>query len=149
MKKNIICVLDASVAVKWFAADEIDSDIADAVLDNGENFIVPRHFQVEVYNVLIRYAARGQVEERELSGMLGSFEGLELFTYVPTEDLLPAAWPLACALRHGIYDCLYLALAEASGFPFVSADEKFVRKIREAGFAAKYRDLVLTLKEIA
>ena len=30
-------------------------------------------------------------------------------------------------MRHGVYDCLYLALAERAGCPLITADEKLLR----------------------
>jgi len=40
---------------------------------------------------------------------------------------MPKAIALATQNRIGIYDCLYLALAEQEQCPIVSADEKLVR----------------------
>jgi predicted nucleic acid-binding protein len=43
-----------------------------------------------------------------------------------------AATRLAIDLDHPAYDCLYLALAIARDCPFVTADERFLRKLGQA-----------------
>jgi predicted nucleic acid-binding protein len=48
----------------------------------------------------------------------------------PTAPLLLRAMALAIATRRAVYDCIYLALAEAEGCELVTADDQFVRGLR-------------------
>jgi len=50
-----------------------------------------------------------------------------LFPSLP--DLLPRAYDLSSRHRIGVYDCLYVALAEREGSDLVTADDKLVRTL--------------------
>jgi predicted nucleic acid-binding protein len=45
---------------------------------------------------------------------------------------MPRAYALSSAIRVGIYDCLYVALAEQEGCEFVTADDKLVKNLQPA-----------------
>jgi predicted nucleic acid-binding protein len=45
-------------------------------------------------------------------------------------DLLTPALELSLELRHPVYDCLYLALAQRRGVPLVTADERLISALR-------------------
>ena len=63
--------------------------------------------------------------------MLAELRALPIRTY-PILPLLPAALDVAIAVDHSLYDCLYLALAEAEDCRVVTADRRFHRS---AGFS--------------
>jgi predicted nucleic acid-binding protein len=46
----------------------------------------------------------------------------------PTEPLLPRAMDLARRLKHPVYDCVYLALAERERARFVTTDQRLLRR---------------------
>ena len=48
----------------------------------------------------------------------------------PLERHLDHAVELATELQHSVYDCVYLAMALASGAQVVSADRRFVGAVR-------------------
>jgi predicted nucleic acid-binding protein len=50
---------------------------------------------------------------------------------LPMRSLLEAATRIAVALDHPVYDCVYLAAAEAEGISMVTADERLLRKVRQ------------------
>jgi predicted nucleic acid-binding protein len=50
----------------------------------------------------------------------------------PTPPLLLRAMAVAIANRRAVYDCIYLALAEAEGCELVTADDQFARGLRAA-----------------
>ena len=62
-------------------------------------------------------------------------------------DLLRAAIETAIRLSHPAYDCFYICLAAANGGTFVTADERLVRKLRDA--PSGLRAVVQTLAEAA
>jgi len=51
----------------------------------------------------------------------------QLYPYVP---LLWRAYAIASQARIGVYDCLYVALAEREGCELVTADERLVRTLQ-------------------
>jgi predicted nucleic acid-binding protein len=48
---------------------------------------------------------------------------------VPVERLIRPAAALTCRLDHSIYDCLYLALVDTEGLPFVTADQRLLAAV--------------------
>src|SRR5262249_21380709 len=48
----------------------------------------------------------------------------------PSAPLLIRAMEIAIATKQAVYDCIYLALAEAEGCEFVTADVQFARSLR-------------------
>jgi predicted nucleic acid-binding protein len=52
---------------------------------------------------------------------------------VSIDQLAARALELAVDLRHPIYDCLYLALAERERAPIVSADARLISAARRIG----------------
>jgi predicted nucleic acid-binding protein len=53
--------------------------------------------------------------------------------------LTEQAMQLALTLGHPAYDCFYLALAEVTDAPFVTADEALVRRVGAAGLPVAVR----------
>jgi predicted nucleic acid-binding protein len=68
--------------------------------------------------------------------------------FLPTRLLLESATRIAVELDHPAYDCLYLALASESDCRFVTADERFVRKLAE-GRRRRFRSRVISLAQAA
>jgi len=124
-------VLDASVILKWFV-DEEDSvqalRIRDEFYNGNREIIVPDLLLFEVSNAL-RYNPSFTVEEIK-EAMRTIFDvGVEIIT--PTYSLLASAIELAKKLDVTCYDAVYLALAADLDFDFITADEKFYRKVNK------------------
>jgi predicted nucleic acid-binding protein len=47
----------------------------------------------------------------------------------PYRPLLPRAVVISSAMRCGVYDCLYVALAEREGCELITADDKLVKNL--------------------
>lgn len=117
-------VLDASVALKW-ELPESDSDKAIALRDDflgrRHELLAPDVFPVEVAHALVRAERKNILTSSEgahaLSRMLQELP--QLFSSVL---LLPRAHEIASAARLGVYDCLYLALAERENRTLVTSD---------------------------
>ena len=120
-------VVDASVACKWFV-EENDSPAAEVLIDASEGLIAPTMIVAEVANVLWSKHRTGQISTEQ--AVLG-LENLPKFfsQLVPRLTLAPRALALAMELDYPVYDCLYLALAEARNAPLVTADSKFFRRL--------------------
>ena len=73
------------------------------------------------------------VHELSVCGFGDAARGLRsaMLTLVPDEWLLDAAIALACELKHPVYDCLYLALADSLETAVITADQKFANKVAD------------------
>src|SRR6516162_10175332 len=107
-------VLDSSVAVKW-AIPEIDSDRAvrfrDEFVRRTHDLIAPDFFPIEIAHALTRAERQGRITGQQVEqSLLDLVHTLpELHPWFP---ILPDAVSLSLKKRIGIYDCLYIALAE-------------------------------------
>jgi len=117
-------IVDASVAVKWFAAEE-GSDRAEALLETGEALIAPDLVLAEVSNVMWKKLHRGLLPPDQLVAAARRlpryFEQL-----IPLGELVERATELTITLDHPVYDCFYLALAERERLPLISADSRLL-----------------------
>ena len=122
-------VLDASVAVKWFVSEE-HSDVAALLLDENFDLAVPRLFFSEFGNILWKKFSRGELSHGEV---IDAARGLPsaMLTHMDDERLLDVPIVLACELKHPVYDCLYLALANSLETAMVTADQKFANKVAD------------------
>src|SRR5437588_11720568 len=107
-------VIDSSVAFKW-AVPETDSDKAILLRDDFRNSLVelfaPDFYPIEVAHALTRAERQGRIQVGEAIPLLRDI--------LNTLPLIHASLPLALRaveissqLRVGVYDCVYVALAE-------------------------------------
>ena len=119
-------VLDASVAVKW-VLPEPDSQKALSLRSDLQTqvheFIAPDTFPVEVAHALTRVERRGTLQQQEAVLKLADVLGTAL-QFVPYFLLLTRAVELSSRHRIGVYDCLYLALADQEQCALVTADQR-------------------------
>ncbi len=130
-------VIDASVGVKLIIP-EADSSIAINLVESMQPS-VPGLFHVEVGNAIWKKLRRGEIELGPLMPYLRS-----LTTLVQTFDEtvhVPRAIDIAAELDHPIYDCLYVAIAEAMSSLVITADQQFLRKTAGTAFANSVRPL--------
>ena len=50
---------------------------------------------------------------------------------VPAAALIPRAIDVSSQMRIGVYDCVYIALAEQEKCEFITADDKLVNNVRQ------------------
>lgn len=129
-------VVDASVALKW-VIPEPDSPLAHGIRKHRA-FIAPDLLVSECVNAIWKRARREGYSEDERNDALQLVAHFEI-EFVPTRDLAVRAGALANALDHPAYDCFYLALAERTGAPLLTADEKLISKVRSAAAATTAR----------
>lgn len=126
-------VLDSNVAIKW-VLNESDSTLAVKVLDDLVNLvhelIAPDVFPVEIAHALSRAERKGVLVPPQgtaaLAGILQTLPDLH-----ESLLLLPRAFEISSQQRIGVYDCLYLALAEKEKVPLITAD---LRLLKTPGF---------------
>lgn len=136
-------VVDASVLTKWFVEhDEPDRDRALALKEfhvSGRSTIYVTEITfLEVLNA-IRFGSKAKEEHgaRAVAGL----EGLNLTVTETDFQLLRKANAIAWAYKLTVYDALYVALAEQLGYPFITADEVMIKKLRGHSIVVALRDL--------
>lgn len=120
-------MIDASVALKWFV-DEEGSPQARSLVASGADLIAPDLVVAEVCNAawrLVRVNVLPAGEEIRIASRVGyAFSRLW-----PLDALAMHAVGMARDLRHPVYDCFYLALAELEMCRVVTADRRFVERV--------------------
>ncbi len=128
-------VVDASVACKWFV-EEAGSAAAAVLLEGGESLVAPDLVVAEVCNALWRKLRAGEIAaeqaEAGVEGLAGLFDDL-----VPSGRLAVDAFAIAKALRHPVYDCFYLALAEHGDTRLVTADAALLGRLAGTPWARR------------
>ena len=132
-------LVDASVAVKWFAPEDY-SDDADALLAGDHELCAPDFILVEAANVFWKKVRSGQMtaakaDEALLALATGPIELL------PTPPLLPRALEMANRLGHPVYDCLYGAAAETRPAVLMTADRRLAEAMNRGDWNATYETL--------
>ncbi len=126
-------VIDASVALKW-VLPEPDSHKAVRLRDDFRKaqceLLAPDAFPLEVAHGLARAERRKIIPFAQGAARLGDVLNTlpHLFSSLP--DLLPRAFAIASNVRIGVYDCLYVALAEKEQCELVTADDKLVKNLQ-------------------
>jgi predicted nucleic acid-binding protein len=125
-------VLDASVAFKW-EVPEPDSDKANRLRDDFRNavheLLAPDFFPQELAHALTRAERQGRIAV----GQAAVFWADAMTTppaLLSVTSLTPRAISISSSLRIGVYDCLYVALAEREGCDFITADDKLVKNLQ-------------------
>jgi predicted nucleic acid-binding protein len=136
-------VIDASIAVKW-VVEEVGTQQALA-LRKQARLIAPELLVAECANILWKKVQRDELTRQEalLAARLLQASEVEL---QPMRAVLEAATRIAIELDHPAYDCLYLALAVKNECRFVTADERFLRKLRQTRFR-QFLNRIIALNE--
>lgn len=136
-------VIDASIAIKWVVHEDDSSD-ALAILQKF-SLSSPDLLIAECSNILWKKVKRAELaaDEAIMAAHLIQRADVEL---LPTRHLMDGATRLAIELDHAAYDCIYLALAMERDWPFVTADERFRRKLAQLSPAPLSRS-VLSMQE--
>ncbi len=116
-------IIDASVAVKWFAKEE-NSDIAIGLRDKHKNdeiiLIVPELLFLEVINAL-KYKKENLEKLREVNKELWNFQ---LSVKKLNNDLINKAIDISIENNFTIYDSIYVALAQMNDCELITGDEE-------------------------
>jgi predicted nucleic acid-binding protein len=121
-------VLDSSVAFKWVVPEALSDkaiQLRDQFRQGIYEFLAPDVFPVEIGHALTRAERQGRVSP---------VDGFVLWTAImaecpklfPSVSLMPRAYAISSQSRTGVYDCLYLALAERENCELITADQRLV-----------------------
>ncbi len=121
--------LDANVAAKW-VLPEVDSANALRIKDDFRHgvheLIAPDIFCIEVAHTLVR------AERKKLINHMPQHFADVMALSPDLADslaLLGSAIDLARSLHRGVYDCIYLRLAEREQAPLITADTQLLNLI--------------------
>lgn len=127
-------VLDSNVAFKWAIAEEF-SDVADrlrsGVLAGLHELIAPDILPIEVAHAFSKAQRRGRIDTASVKRLLAEVLATPI-DFRPHLPLLGRAIDLATGARIGVYDCLYVALAEQEGSDLITADDRLGRNLPSA-----------------
>ncbi len=138
-------VIDASIAVKWVV--EEDGTENALALRGHTKLIAPELLIAECANIFWKKVQRGELSRDEalFAARLLQSSDVEL---LPTRALLEPATRIAIELDHPAYDCIYIALAIERDCRFVTADDRFLRKLKE-GHRRRFHERVIALADAA
>lgn len=126
-------VCDASVLFKLIVV-EADSDLAESLAVSTRIF-VPDFAFLEIGNALWSRIHSGQSDFLAAKPLIGRLRNFGFETR-QTDRFVDRALEIASLIDHPIYDCLYLAMAEAYDIPIVTADKRFVSALRRSDLSS-------------
>ena len=127
-------VIDASVALKWYLADEEYSQKALGLLDNYVSneldILAPSLLEYEVINGLVIAKKRGRIQEDKILMAVDGFISLEL-KLKNLSLYYPKVIHYCKVSNRSVYDASYLALAEDEKIPLITADKGLFNAVKK------------------
>jgi predicted nucleic acid-binding protein len=125
-------VLDSNVALKWVLLESGSDKARQLQADYQQQIhelLAPDIFPIEIAHALARSERRGIIAPAQGPIFLGSILASQpqLHPYIP---LLWRAYAISSQARIGVYDCLYIALAEREGCDLLTTDDRLVRSLQ-------------------
>jgi predicted nucleic acid-binding protein len=117
-------VADASAVVEMLLRTPIGERCRERLLGTDDALCAPHLLDVEVAQVLQRFALQAAISAERGAEALADLADLPLTRY-PHGPLLGRAWQLRRSVS--AYDAVYLALAEALDAPLVTCDSRVAR----------------------
>jgi predicted nucleic acid-binding protein len=116
-------VVDASVVAKW-VLPEPASDVALKL--RGHRLVAPEFLDIECASIVWKTMRRDEITAEEALELQAELRDAPV-ERLPNAALLPLAMLVATEAQHSVYDCLYVAAAELSGLPLITADRRLAR----------------------
>jgi predicted nucleic acid-binding protein len=114
-------VIDASVLLEALLRTPAAQTVEERLFAPGQTLHAPHLLDVEVAQVIRRYAANGEIDSERGRQALIDLADLPLRRY-PHDFLLPRIWDLRSNLT--AYDAAYVALAEVLEVPLLTRDRR-------------------------
>ena len=112
-------VVDASALIEVLLRTPAASAIENLLFAPGQTLHAPHLLDIEVAQVIRRYAAKGEIDGERGRAALTDLSDLPMQRY-PHDFLLPRVWELRNNLA--AHDAVYVALAEALGATLLTRD---------------------------
>jgi predicted nucleic acid-binding protein len=116
-----VIVVDASALLEALLRTSAAKAVEDRLFAPGQTLHAPHLLDVEVAQVIRRYALSGEIDGARGGLALADLADLPLRRY-PHDFLLPRIWELRNNLT--AYDAAYVALAEALDAPLLTRDRR-------------------------
>jgi len=116
-----VIVLDASATLDWLLRTPAGLKVEQRIYGRAEGVHAPHLLDLEVAQVLRRFAREGTISDLRAEVALGDLADARV-TRHPHRLLLPRVWQL----RHNLtaYDAVYVALAELLNASLVTRDRR-------------------------
>lgn len=114
-------VVDASALLETLLRTSAAPAVDRRLFSSDETLHAPHLLDVEVAQVVRRYAATGDIGQERGRAALADLADFPLRRY-PHDFLLPRVWDLRNNLT--AYDAVYVALAEVLGAPLITRDRR-------------------------
>jgi predicted nucleic acid-binding protein len=114
-------VVDASAILEALLRTPAAASVQQRLFRPHETLHVPHLLDIEVAQVIRRYAAAGEIDTGRGRTALADLADFPLYRY-PHDVLLPRVWDLRNNLT--AYDAVYVALAEALDAPLLTCDRR-------------------------
>jgi predicted nucleic acid-binding protein len=139
-----VLVIDASIAVKWVV--EEDGTPEALAIRQKARLIAPDLLIAESANILWKKVQRRELVKQEALIAARLLQGADI-EVLPMRSLCETATRISIEVNHPAYDCLYLALAVEKQCRFVTADDRFLKKLTQQ--QSKLRSSAIALIEAA
>ena len=121
--------VDASIVVKWFVAESM-CDEARFLLARRIHLHAPDFVLVEFANTIWKKVRRKEIpDSRPYLAELAALP--DIIALQPSSALVERAARIASEIDHPIYNCLYVACAEATDSTVITADRRFADRAIE------------------
>lgn len=114
-------VVDASALLEVLLRTPAARKVESWLFDSRETLHAPHLLDVEVAQVIRRYAAKGEIDTERGRAALADLADFPLRRY-PHDFLLPRVWELRNNLT--AFDAVYVALAEALDVALLTRDQR-------------------------
>jgi len=116
-----VLVVDASALLEVLLRTPAGAAVERRLFDSRQALHAPHLLDVEVAQVIRRYAANGEIDQERGRAALADLADFPVRRY-PHDFLLPRVWELRNNLT--AYDAVYVALAEALDAPLLTRDQR-------------------------
>jgi len=128
-----VTVIDSSIALQW-VLPEVEGQQSLSYLGDPDA-VAPDIALVEVANVLAKKVRAGTMSNLDAPVALSIVRD-GLGRIVESAPLVPRALELSIELSHPVYDCVFLACAEALAARLATRDAPFAKRLQARGFGA-------------
>ena len=119
--------VDASIVVKWYISEKYSEESRLLLAHRLERY-APDIVLAEFANTVWKKARRNEIADpREYLDELPHLR--EVIVLHSGGEFIERAAQIAMEINHPVYDCLYLACAEATGSMLITADQKLGNKV--------------------